>query len=261
MKGDRKSGKSLPPGRLGELQQVLEDLRRQLWHVREEFCVWSRLANFLAARKDLWTGTPMLWQMLLDGLKDSVILLLSRIVDRHKDAAGLGYCLSLLMDSRWNVDGRSKEDVAAYVEDKKRVLDALRNRYQAIEKIRDKQLAHTDRMKYLNPEQLQEETATTGGELYGLILELILLVREVQKFVDGTGTGIGRAFNAKREVELVGDWLERGWDSRKAGFGQPDQGHIDWLRQGRVPPLPSGVQPDPDNWEITKKLLGELLDR
>ena len=189
-----------------------------------QFRMWRQVAEYLHGNHAIFEYAPAYWTITTNTLFDQSLLSVSRLLDTHSGAASVEYLLNLAESGAdaFKGNGSKKVILAQVAEDRKR-LDRLRSTAKPIRTKRDKVLAHLDRTRAADLNQLASMFPVDPAVVEEIFGELSEVVNTYSGFWEDSETkwdliggddfkGIGRLLGMGKKAE------DDEWERR---FGRP----------------------------------------
>jgi len=160
--------------------------------------IWSQLRDFILSHETIYRRAPCFFDLTMIAHADMAALALTKLLDDHPQAMGIGYLLSVVghqtetlaaltlgRDPLFQVTAR---EIAASVKKDKALLGQFRKQAEGINTMRDKVIAHVDRGHATDPEKtakLLEASKTSREVMDSLFTAIRDLVNWYEMIVEG----------------------------------------------------------------------------
>jgi hypothetical protein len=176
--------------------------------------MWRQVNNYLAGHSDILNVSSAFFSFTLRSHLDSAFLHLARLVDQHRDAAGVDYLLRVAESHSTKFVHASSAVVTKSVLDDRTALAGLSRSIDAVVVRRDKQLAHLDKAMLTKPASIEADTAITYKEADELFVALSEIVNRYSAFWRDSATMPELA--GWEDFDRLANMAERGLRSRDA---------------------------------------------
>lgn len=159
----------------------LNMLDDRLVYINSQVCVRKQIVDWLGhggKRNDVYTISPAFWSMTIRCLENDILLGLAKICDDNKDVNGINKIINIVEQNGKCYIEQHKNfnpDLCQYKNFEEMILDAKSLYYttqelrERLKKVRDKDLAHTDKTYALERTKLYQEVNITFEEVGSLI--------------------------------------------------------------------------------------------